>query len=302
MTRPTQRLKIMLSDDGWDREMNLLLNSGTYRMSVHGLNRNEVWITTHPIEIEVLPTGGVDEASQISVSLTDGQQLLLIANEARDTAEAAQNDAQKGAAAAIEAAEKAETAMEAATYDDTELTGRVSTVEDKVTTLIGSDVSKSARVIASEEVAKIVAGAGASYDTLKEIADWISNHTTDAAAMNSAILALQAIVEGIGGESEQPTVVAYVDAAIAALNIGDYATAAQLTALAGRVTTLEGTSHSHSNKTVLDGIDAQKVSAWDAKVDESDLSAIATSGNVNDLTQTEGDYIILNCGSASEVI
>ena len=107
-------IKIMLSDDGWGREMNLLLNSGIYRMSVHGLNQNDVWITTHPIEIEVLPTGGVDEASQISVSLTDGQQLLLIANEARDTAEAAQNDAQKGAAAAIEAAEKAETAMEAA--------------------------------------------------------------------------------------------------------------------------------------------------------------------------------------------
>lgn len=107
-------IKIMLSDDRWGREMNLLLGSGIYQMSVHGLNRDDVWITTHPIEIEVLPTGGVDEASQISVSLTDGQQLLLIANEARDTAEAAQNDAQKGAAAAIEAAEKAETAMEAA--------------------------------------------------------------------------------------------------------------------------------------------------------------------------------------------
>lgn len=107
-------IKIMLSDDRWGREMNLLLGSGIYQMSVHGLNRDDVWITTHPIEIEVLPTGGVDEASQISVSLTDGQQLLLIANEARDTAEAAQNDAQNGAAAAIEAAEKAETAMEAA--------------------------------------------------------------------------------------------------------------------------------------------------------------------------------------------
>lgn len=107
-------IKIMLSDDRWGREMNLLLGSGIYQMSVHGLNRDGVWITTHPIEIEVLPTGGVDEASQISVSLTDGQQLLLIANEARDTAEAAQNDAQNGAAAAIEAAEKAEAAMEAA--------------------------------------------------------------------------------------------------------------------------------------------------------------------------------------------
>ena len=40
--------------------------------------------------------------------------------------------------------------------------------------------------------------------------------------------------------------------AIAALNIGDYAKAADLTALAGRVTTLEGTSHTHANKALLD--------------------------------------------------
>lgn len=109
----------------------------------------------------------------------------------------------------------------------------------KVTTLVGEDTNKSARAIAAEETAKIVAGADASYDTLKEIADWISSHTTDAAAMNSAILALQGIVDGIGGDGEKATVVAYVDDAIAALKIGDYAKAADLTALAGRVSALE---------------------------------------------------------------
>ena len=109
----------------------------------------------------------------------------------------------------------------------------------KVNTLVGEDTNKSARAIAAEETAKIVAGADASYDTLKEIADWISSHSTDAAAMNSAILALQAIVDGIGGEGEKATVVAYVDDAIAALKIGDYAKAADLTALAGRVSALE---------------------------------------------------------------
>lgn len=57
--------------------------------------------------------------------------------------------------------------------------------------------------------------------------------------MNSAILALQGIVDGIGGEGEKATVVAYVDDAIAALKIGDYAKAADLTALAGRVSALE---------------------------------------------------------------
>ena len=87
-------------------------------------------------------------------------------------------------------------AQAAATYDDTALAGRVTTVEGKVTTLVGDDVSKSARTIASEEVAKIVAGADTAYDTLKEIADWISRHKADAAAMNSAIVALEAIVDG----------------------------------------------------------------------------------------------------------
>lgn len=154
-------------------------------------------------------------------------------------------------------------AQAAATYDDTALKGRVSniekdylkaadktelqgnidTVSDKVTTLIGSvegDDGKSARTIASEEVAKIVAGADASYDTLKEVSDWISSHKKDASAMNSAIIALEGIVDGIGGDGEKATVVAYVTDAIAALNIGDYAKAADLTALASRVTTAEG--------------------------------------------------------------
>lgn len=127
--------------------------------------------------------------------------------------------------------------------DKTELQGNIDTVSNKVTTLIGSvegDDGKSARTIASEEVAKIVAGADTAYDTLKEISDWISSHKDDASAMNSAILALEGIVDGIGGEGEKATVVAYVTDAIAALNIGDYAKAADLTALAARVTTVEG--------------------------------------------------------------
>lgn len=39
----------------------------------------------------------------------------------------------------------------------------------------------------AEEIAKIVASAPADFDTLKEIADWISTHSDSAAAMNSAI-------------------------------------------------------------------------------------------------------------------
>lgn len=219
-------------------------------------------------------------------------------------------------------------AQSAATYDDTALTGRVTTVEGKVTTLVGDDASKSARTIASEEVAKIVAGADASYDTLKEIADWISSHKTDATAMNSAITTLEGIIDGIGGDGEKATVVEYVTDAIAALKIGDYAKAADLTALAGRVTTLEGKAHTHTNKAlldtytqtetdladavakkhehtnkaVLDGVTTEKVATWDKvseKANDADLAAIAKTGNVNDLIQTSGDVLVFDCGSSS---
>ena len=154
-------------------------------------------------------------------------------------------------------------AQTAATYDDTEVRGLISdnadaikahkeAIDAKVTTLIGEDDSKSVRTISAEEVAKVVAGADASFDTLKEIADWISSHKTDAATMNSAIVKLEGILAGIGGDGEKATVVAYVTDAISALKIGDYAKAADLTALAARVEVLEGKSHEHANKALLD--------------------------------------------------
>lgn len=39
--------------------------------------------------------------------------------------------------------------------------------------------------------------------------------------------------------------------------------------------------------------------ALDAKANNADLAAIAKSGNVNDIIQSAGDYIVFNCGSAS---
>ena len=238
--------------------------------------------------------GSVAKALKDAKAYADGKDAAITA--AKSAADAAQADvdaleAKVGTVPADKTVvEMISDAQTAATYDDTALAGRVTTIEGKVTTLIGSDASKSARTIASEEVAKIVAGADASYDTLKEIADWISSHKTDATAMNSAITTLEGIVDGIGGDGEKATVVEYVTDAIAALKIGDYAKAADLTALAGRVTTLEGKAHTHSNKAlldtytqtevdladavakkhehsnkaVLDGITADKVAKWDS--------------------------------------
>lgn len=110
-----------------------------------------------------------------------------------------------------------------------------------VATLVGEDSGKSVRAISAEEVAKIVAGADESYNTLKEIADWIMSDSTGAAKMANDITRLDAILDGIGGEGEQATVVAYVEAMIAALGIADYAKTADVNVeLAKKVDKVEG--------------------------------------------------------------
>ena len=97
------------------------------------------------------------------------------------------------------------------------LNGKASATD--LATLVGSDTGKSARTIANEELAKqlIPEGAQESLDTLTEIAQWIQDHPDDAAAMNTGLGKLQAIVDGIGGEEDAyATVMAAIEGKIAA--------------------------------------------------------------------------------------
>lgn len=73
-------------------------------------------------------------------------------------------------------------------------------------------------------------------DTLQELITYINEH--DDVEIAGLIADIQAINNKLDGIDT--TVTAYVDAAIEALNVGDYAKAADLTALAGRVSTVEG--------------------------------------------------------------
>ena len=65
------------------------------------------------------------------------------------------------------------------------------TLSGRVDTLVGEDGDKSARAIAAEEAAAavklVVSGAPQTFDTLKEVADWIETHSTSAATMVSDI-------------------------------------------------------------------------------------------------------------------
>ncbi len=132
------------------------------------------------------------------------------------------------------------------------------TANGKLTALIGTDADKSVRTIANEELAAqlIPETAKESLDTLAEIAAWIQAHPDDASAMNAAITALQNLVGTLPEGATSSTVVAYIkeyaDAAIAALSIGDYAKAADLTAAISRIEALEADTHTHANKALLD--------------------------------------------------
>lgn len=167
---------------------------------------------------------------------------------------------------------KAADAATSATYNDTEVRGLITTNKQAIDKLNGTaeqDGSVAKQV--ADAVAAIVADAPAAYDTLKEISDWISGHANDASAMNSQITEnkngladLKALVGTLPESTAATTVIGYIDAAIEGLKIGDYAKAADLTAAVNRIAALEGKSHEHDNKTVLDGITAEKVTAWDA--------------------------------------
>ena len=136
----------------------------------------------------------------------------------------------------------------------TTLPNAIEAVDTKVDTLIGEDANKSVRTIANEELAKqlIAEDAQESLDTLAEIAAWIQAHPSDASAMNAAIEALQNKVD-----TGDKTVSAYVTAAINALSIGDYAKAAELTELAGRVSALETASATHALKTEVEAVSGE---------------------------------------------
>lgn len=233
-------------------------------------------------------------------ALIDGKAEASALTEEINRAKAAEEANAAAAAAAKTAADNAQAAADKAQGEVDAVELRMDAAEGKLTKLIGDDADKSVRTIANEELAAQLIGESAkeSLDTLAEIAAWIQSHPDDASAMNLAIEALQNKVD-----TGDKTVSAYVTDAINALSIGDYAKAADLTALAGRVTTAEGeidalqeavnglgdmaakdvvaesdldsalaqkineasaANHGHANKGVLDGITAEKVAAWDA--------------------------------------
>lgn len=132
------------------------------------------------------------------------------------------------------------------------------------------------------QIAQVVAGADASYDTLKEIADWISTHGTDAAAMNTQITTnkndIAALKTQVGTEPVATQISTAIDAALKDGESEKYALASDLSNANGKIAALEGKVGETS---VTDQIDAA------LKVDGADKYALASHtheiGNITGL-------------------
>lgn len=216
------------------------------------------------------------------------------------------------------------------------------------------------------QIAQVVAGADASYDTLKEIADWISTHGTDAATMNTQITTnkndIAALKTQVGAEPVATQISTAIDAALkdgesekyalasdlsdangkiaalegkvgetsvtdqidAALKVGgadkyalashtheissitglqdvlnSKAAASDVTSLQSSVDGLTAKAHEHSNKTILDSISEEKISAWDA-AQANTIESIKLNGTV--VTPSEDKSVNISIPNATSEV
>ena len=167
--------------------------------------------------------------------------------------------------------------------------------KDELAANIKTNADEIARVDAALKLA--VENNEEGIDSIKELATWVNTHGTEAAGYAAAISALEALVgdtavatqiaNAIAAENlaqyaktadiegtlqkidTQGTVTEAINAAINALAIGDYAKAADLTALAARVTALEtagyqtGAQVTASIEAAIAALKAENL--WDAK-------------------------------------
>lgn len=91
----------------------------------------------------------------------------------------------------------------------------------------------------AHQIAEIVAGADESFDTLKEIADWITTHKTDAATMNSQISTNKDDISALKTKVGDTSVADQIDAALKDGNSNKYALKSDLDTANGKITSLQ---------------------------------------------------------------
>lgn len=203
-------------------------------------------MTTAETDIDALETK-VGKATEGEDKPATGLYALIDAETARATAaEKALDDAIKAidfmdSGEVADAIEEGIKDLATKKYVDDELAKKVNVETYNNDKKALADEDAAIREIAEGVKARVDAfldgtGTEAALDSLQELISYIDEHDdVDIAGILEDIEGIEDKLVGI-----DTTVAAYVTAAIDALKIGDYAKAADLTALAGRVTTLEG--------------------------------------------------------------
>ena len=181
--------------------------------------------------------------------------------------------------------------------DDTK--GLVKQVNDNKAAIARLNGTSSEEGSVAYQIAQVVAGADESYDTLKEIADWISSHATDAATMNSQISTNKNDITALKGLVGETAVATQISTAIdAALKSGEndkYALASDLTTANGKITALE-------EKVGEKAVATQITEAIDGalKVDGTDKYALAS--HEHEIANVKGLQTLLdNKAAAADV-
>jgi len=154
--------------------------------------------------------------------------------------------------------------VKAAKYDDTQVKADIKSNADAIKTLNGNAQTEgSVSKQVADAVAKIVAEAPEAYDTLQEIATWISTHEGSASAMNQSIQTnktdianLVKLVGSLPEGSESKTIVEYIDSKVGGVDFTSaIATAKQeaITAAATDAKTKADTAETNA-KTYADGL------------------------------------------------
>lgn len=194
----------------------------------------------------------------------------------------------------VEGLSTAVSALQEAVGDETKgLTKRVTDNETAIAKLNGNDKTEGS---VAYQIAQIVAGAPEAYNTLKEIATWITTHSSDASAMNQQIETNKtdiASLSALVGNTAVATQIANaIDAALKSGETDKYALAADLTALSTRVTNLEAKV---GDKSVAEQITS-------ALQTEDGKDKYAPASHVHEISNINGLSTVLNAkATASDV-
>lgn len=163
------------------------------------------------------------------------------------------------------------------------------TLASKLATMVADigERAKSTDVTAQIQAAidGLINGAPATYDTLKEIADYLAAHQDEYVALVQTVAGKVDKVEGKGLSTNDftDTYKAMLDGLGSLASKNSVSEADLDVTLAEKVNAAAEGNHSHANKAVLDGITAEKVEAWDGKPDVYIQASQPTTMKENDI-------------------